>query len=180
MDKLKYFIEENRASFDEETLPEGHEARFLNKLQKQGKPKTKRIELWSAAIAVAAAITFLLLMNVPNNQKQPQEMLNSELLGSQKEIDNLKLYYHMKMYDVISEMQEMSESQSIPGKSSLLAESERIINDSRTFEEEVLPTLKGCNQTIHTMNNHYEKTISTLEFMRNEMKEMEKTQPQQK
>lgn len=61
MKDIKKFIEENRAHWDQQELPEGHEERFLNRLESMGNPKSKTIN-WNFIMRVAASV--LLVVSV--------------------------------------------------------------------------------------------------------------------
>jgi hypothetical protein len=57
MDKLKSFIQQNRELFDSEPLPEGHEMRFMKKMEKRNSRKHNYLIYISVAALLLLVVT---------------------------------------------------------------------------------------------------------------------------
>lgn len=173
MDKLKDFIDNNRHAFDDEYLPEGHFERFEQKLPVPRKKRAIRYSLLAFAVAACAAL--LILLNIPGGtpisvHKQTASRPNK--CEMKEEIQELRLYYNMQMNDVISQMKEIYKQQQKPGAEELLEETKHILSDTYQFEETVLPTLPCSNAAVFTMNQHYNTSLESLNFMLQRMEDM--------
>lgn len=70
MTDLEKYFRSKSGEFDEYELPEGHEARFLARLEAAEKGKEqkriRRLKLVLAACSAAAAVAILLILNIPS------------------------------------------------------------------------------------------------------------------
>lgn len=178
MDKLKDFIDTNREAFDDDLLPEGHFGRFEQKL---AAPRRNRAALYRLCVfAAAACIALLFLFRLPDGTPVhlPDEWAEAEdakCAAMQEEVEGLQLYYRMQMNDVISRMQEIHKRQPLPGTKELLEETQRVLADSHTFEETVLPSLPCSDTGLCAMNLHYRASLESLNTMLEQMENMEVT-----
>ena len=169
MDQLKHFIDTHRDAFEDDRLPAGHLERFEKKLPTS---HTRHTLLYSmCALLAAASIALLFLVKLYPASTEPQGAEASSCM-LKEEIDGLRLYYTMQMNDVVFQIQEISEQRSTPGTQGLLDEMKQVLADSRQFEEQVLPTLPCSNNALLTMNQHYEASLESLQFMLAQMEEM--------
>ena len=165
MDKLKDFIQDNIEAFDDDFLPEGHFERFEKKLPREQK---RRFSLFSlSALAAAASLALLFLIGTP--QSEDDEFLEA-LAREKEEMDGLQMYYRMQMDEIILQMEDLSKNQA-KGTADLLEESRQIMEDSRTFEETVLPTLPCTGEGVLAMSRHYNASVDGLSTVLSHMKQ---------
>ena len=184
MDKLKNFIETNRADFDETypSLPQGHEARFMRRLeeektvvmpQKGTRPKGLYL-LYAVAMAASVALLLLLRLSTPNTTEATDPYL-AEVQQIQTEMEELQTYYHMQMRTVREQMKQLTEQQPSPGVLAIWQESELILADNYSFEQNELPLLPTENEALYTLTQHYGNSLETLQFMLAKMEQMSET-----
>ena len=184
MDKLKNFIETNRANFDETypSLPQGHEARFMRRLeeekmvvmpQKGARPKGLYL-LYAVAMAASVALLLLLRLSTPNTTEATDPYL-AEVQQIQTEMEELQFYYHMQMRTVREQMKELTEHQPSPGVMAIWRESEQILADNHNFEQNELPQLPTESETLCALTQHYGNSLETLQFMLSKMEQMSET-----
>lgn len=183
MDRLKDFITTNRAAFDAEApLPLGHEARFLSRLEateaapapQVGAVRWMRYGLLVASLAAAVAL-LLLLRSGGEGAAEPEDPFLAEVRQTESEMAELQSYYHMQMHDVREQMKQLAERQPSPGVMAIWQESERILADNRSFEQNELPQLPAEGETLYTLTQHYGNSLETLQFMLSKMEQMSET-----
>ncbi len=186
MDKLKDFIDTHRAAFDEApTLPAGHEARFLNRLDEEApvvtlrkQPRSKGLYLLYAA-SLAAAIALLLLLRFGGTElTATEDPFLTEMRQTATEMAELQTYYHMQMRTVREQMKQLAEQQPTPGVLAIWQESEQILADNLSFEQNELPLLPPEGETLQTLTQHYGNSLETLQFMLAQMERIEKDDQQ--
>ncbi len=171
MDKLKAFIDENRAAFEEEMLPPGHMERFERKLPR----KTIAWRNWRMIAASAAAIALLLGLGTLYHtaQRAGEKPAPTETSASiSDEFKDLCLYYQMRVNDLVARMEALSRSESAPGLQGLLSESKRVVSDNLFFERTILPTLPTTGKGLHAITLHYENSLEGLAFMLRKMEQI--------
>ncbi len=169
MDKLKHFIEANREAFENETPPEGHLERFERKLAVR---RQRRTVLYGfSAIAVAATIALLLLFRATDGTDIPEPSFACE---TQEEMEELRLYYNMRIHDLLVQMKALYKDKQAPGAKGLMRESERVLADCHQFERTVLPTLPCSNDALFAMTQHYDNSLESLAFMLRQMEQITK------
>lgn len=162
MDKLKQFIDSNKEEFDEVDLPEGHFERFEKKLSAR---RRRPVRLYTLFGIVAAACIALLLIFKPSTDLY----MDDDPTANVCEIEELQLYYTMRMNDVLSKIEAVYEKAPSPGSSQLMAATQTVLHDSEEFEEQVLPTLPCSEEGIFAVNQHYENSLASLRIMLNQM-----------
>lgn len=184
MDKLKNFIEINRSNFEEAyPLPEGHEARFMDRLEEEKpmvmlhkSPRSIRAYLlYATAMAACIALLLLLRLAMPHSQEVADPYL-AEVQQIQTEMKELQIYYHMQMRTVREQMKELTEQQPSPGVMAIWQESEQILADNHSFEQNELPQLPTESETLCALTQHYGSSLETLQFMLSKMEQMSGTQ----
>ena len=158
MDQLKHFIDTHRDAFEDDRLPAGHLERFEKKLPTSHTRHTLLYSMCALLAAASIALLFLVKLYPAGTEQQGAEASSCML---KEEIDGLRLYYTMQMNDVVFQIQALSEQRSIPGTQGLLDEM-----------KQVLPTLPCSNNALLTMNQHYEASLESLQFMLAQMEEM--------
>lgn len=183
MNKLKDFIDSHQAAFDEAyPLPQGHEARFLRRLEEESSATTPRkAHLTSGlyllyAVTMAASVALLLLLRF--STPHPTEVIDpylAEVQQIQTEMEELQTYYHMQMRTVREQMKQLTEQQPSPGVLAIWQESELILADNYSFEQNELPLLPTENEALYTLTQHYGNSLETLQFMLAKMEQMSET-----
>lgn len=183
MDKLKDFIDTNRTAFDEAyPLPQGHEARFLRRLEEASPAATPRkVHLTSSlyllyAVTMAASVALLLWLRPYSST--PAEAIDpylAEVQQIQTEMEELQTYYHMQMRTVREQMKQLTEQQPSPGVLAIWQESAQILADNHSFEQNELPLLPAENETLCALTQHYSNSLETLQFMLAKMEQMSET-----
>jgi hypothetical protein len=158
MDKLKNFVETNRDVFDDDFPPEGHVERFEKKLSK----KKRRHRIAFAAVAMAAAVALLLL-------PRPPALYVCE---SGEEIEELRFYYNMQLYDVETQIEDLYAQRKTSGSLGLMQETERVMQKIYDFEAEILPTLPCSETGLSVVNGLYSNSLECLNFMLEQMQRM--------
>ncbi len=166
MDKLKDFIQDNIEAFDEDFLPEGHFERFEKKLPREQKRRFSLFRL--SALAAAASLALFFLIGTP---KGKQDDFLASLAQEKEEMDGLQMYYRMQMDEILLQMEELGKRQAA-GSADLLQESRQIMQDCRTFEETVLPTLPCSGEGVLAMSQHYNASVEGLNIMLRRMKQV--------
>jgi hypothetical protein len=169
MDKLKDFIDKNSAAFDaNDPLPEGHLERFEKRLGKKG--NIRSLSLLAVAMAVAAGLClFLITQKGAREDPFPNDSL---FICEAEEIEELRLYYHMQIYDIEAQIKDLYADGRIPGSIELMEETERVIQITYDFETDILPTLPCSEQGMFAINQHYGNSLGSLNFMLEKMKQI--------
>jgi hypothetical protein len=166
MDRLKDFIIEHREAFENDVLPEGHLERFEKKL---GKRRFLR-KAGFAALAVAAAAGILLLLKAPHetpaDARPPDAFFSCE---AGEEIEALRRYYTMQMYDVQTQISDLYARKETPGSLELMEETERIVQTAFDFEADILPSLPCSDAGIQIIHQYYSRNLESLDFMLQQM-----------
>ncbi len=161
-DKLKQFVQTHRDEFDNEQLPEGHFERFEAKLPAQRHTLRPRI-ITLAAFAAAACVAFLLIYKLPfgldGEHKAPY------VCELRQEVDEVKLFYHMQMNDIVTQMEDIYAQAQVPGTADLLKETKKMQLDSQKFEKEVLPSLPCSSDAVFTINQYYGNQLESMRHM---------------
>jgi hypothetical protein len=167
MDKLKDFIDTHREAFDDDFLPEGHFERFEEKL---GRRKRVTLRLTLLAASVAAAAGLFIFLKAPSIEKENmQPVYTCEV---EKEIEGLRLYYNMQIYDVVAQMKDLYAAQRSSGSLELLEESKQVVYSVYDFEENNLPSLPCSDDGLFAMTQHYNNSLKSLNFMLGQMKQI--------
>lgn len=177
MDKLKEFIDTNREAFDDDLLPEGHLARFEQKLPVSRKSHAKRYTL--IAFAVAACIACILLVRLPGGTTLPtlpKATSQQPTCMMEEEIKELRLYYNMQMNDIVAQMNTLYKQQQSPSAAGLLKETKRVLTDNYMFEETILPVLPCSDDGLCAMNQHYSSSVESLHIMLQQMEKINESE----
>jgi hypothetical protein len=170
MDKLKHFIDTHREAFEDDLPPAGHFGRFEKKLPVPSRRQLNRTRV--SAVAVAAAVTLFVFIRILNETgNTPVQQTNLYTCETQKEIDELRLYYNMQLNEVSAQIRALYKSEQTPGGLELLQETKRVIKSSHEFEDAVLPTLPCSDAGLFAMNQHYSNSLESLQIMLNQMEQ---------
>lgn len=170
MDKLKDFTDKHKEAFEDDLLPLGHFERFEKKLPVPKKKEIKWINIFS--IAAAAAVTLFVFIKIQSDIKEaPEQQSKMYTCETQKEFDELRLYYNMQIDDLWVQIRTLYKSEQMPGGLELLEETKRVIKTTQDFEEKVLPTLPCSDDGLFAMNQHYSNSLSSLNIMLRQMEQ---------
>jgi hypothetical protein len=170
MDKLKDFIEQHREEFDNETLPEGHLERFERKLHKREGAIRRFILPAAATIAAACFLAFFFL---PGKEKGTDPAGASAFVcEAGDEMDALREYYNMRVYDVEEQIKSLHDSSPSPGSLELVEESGKVVQTVYEFEENILPTLPCTDNGLFAMTQQYANSLESLNFMLGQMEQI--------
>lgn len=136
MDELEKYMRENKELFNNEEPPEGHEARFLRKLEQSNDKKKDFTTFWRVAAAIILLLVLALSVLIPRFNSPQDVQYSSMSLGDVSEdMANVELYY----------------------KSKLETEYEKIDDLSKTD-----PLVKAYLDEIDTLNKAYQELEATL------------------
>ncbi|MCC8095501.1 MAG: hypothetical protein LIP05_09160 [Tannerellaceae bacterium] len=178
MDKLKKFIDTNRKAFEDDLLPAGHFERFKKKLPKESVGRNIRIALYTLIAAASVALLFLFTL-------QYQESIGFNPSGQtlcehSDQFQEVKMYYHIQMQEVLSEMEKLYQEEHIPGRKEILEETKEVITASMLFEENILPDLPCSDEGLFAMSQHYRNSLESLNLMLRHMTEIAEIDANQK
>ncbi len=168
MDKLKSFIEKNKEDFDDIPLPQGHLERFQKKLTTQNSSsRFRQYMLYGLAAAVCAML--LIMISLPGQWIQNQIEQAYETCESREEFEELKNYFEMQIYEVVSQMKELQEENETLDTEGFLHASLQVISSTRRFEREILPELPCSDEGLFVMNQHYGNSLQSLYRVKEQM-----------
>ena len=174
MDRLKDFIEKNRADFEHEPLPEGHEARFMQRLDEAfPAKKAKRFTLRWWAIPVAAAFVGLICWQFPALWKDAHPA--PVVCALHTEVAELRTYYQMEMDDILMQMEAYESESTNPAYRTLLEESRKITYACNWFDAQVLPTLPCSDEAVLAVQQQYGNSLNSLHILYAQMQQLEKS-----
>ena len=109
MDDLEKYINENRAAFDNTEPTEGHETRFLRKLEHEaGNKKTSPVFFWRVAAAIILLLVLAVSVLIPRfNSPTDVQYGSMSLSDVSEDMANVEFYYKSKLaseYDKIDEL----------------------------------------------------------------------------
>lgn len=173
MDKLKNFIEQNRASFEQTELPDGHFAHFMKRLESANlsnanstlhkkKNKFSLYTTWLVAASIAIAI-FLTYFS-----EQPKEKTYSCKLGN--ELSNIRTYYLMQMDDLMIQMEEANNKLDNPAIPALIEAGKKIQKECELFDIQVAPTLPCSDLGLYAINQQYANSFTSMQILYDQLK----------
>ncbi|MDR2811428.1 MAG: hypothetical protein LBB84_12905 [Tannerellaceae bacterium] len=174
MDKLKNFVETNREDFEDDFLPEGHIARFEKKLEKKKYRRTRAVTALTMTAAAVALFLFLLKTQGDTRNILPGQPLPF-VCESEGEIEELRMYYNMRMYDVETQVEDLYAQGENSGSLELMEEVERVMQTTYNFETDILPTLPCSETALFVLNQHYGNSLESLNFMLRQMQQIVNT-----
>lgn len=169
MDKLKSFIDNNRDAFDDVPLPEGHWERFEKKLPGKNSNRIKRYSL-IGLVAVASVVLFLFL-TLPAEWVEDKFQMTADVCENQQEMEELKMYYEMQIYNVVSRMENIKEDSDSPLVAGLMEASQQVLSGNNRFEKTVLPGLPCSDDGLFVVNQHYSTSLQSLRRMLDQMEQ---------
>ncbi|MDR2498366.1 MAG: hypothetical protein LBD28_02885 [Tannerellaceae bacterium] len=171
MDNLKKFVDQYRDQFDAEPLPDGHLERFERKLRSRHN-RPARYFLPIAATIAAAACIFAILFIKGGEYNRNQNGNGAFICEADEEMDELRSYYHMRVYDLEERMRSLHLAQPTEGSASIMHDTQEVMKSIYDFEENILPTLPCSGNGLNVMNRQYASSLETLEVMLEQMEEI--------
>ncbi len=109
MDELEKYIRENDELFNNEEPTEGHEARFLRKLEQSKEKKVKStVDFWRVAAAIILLLVLATSVLIPRmNSPQDVQYSSMSLSNVSDDMANVEFYYKSKLaeeYDKINDL----------------------------------------------------------------------------
>jgi len=171
MKKLKKFFEQNRQSFDDLELPNGHEERFLKKLNK--KDSSLGLKIW---YGVAASFIFLAMLSFFAKDK----LFQNDLLNGQSQVVSLsdispkyqevEAFYQAGVDEKIAEMDELNCKINSEQKIMISEELDQLNGSYENLQAE-LKTNRNDERIINAMITNYQNRIRFLEQVINQIKQ---------
>lgn len=134
MSELEDFIKNNRAEFDQDEPIEGHQERFLRKLERlDEKQDHSRVMFWRIAAAVIVLVVLCVSVLVPRFNSPADVQYGSMSLGDvSDELADVEMYYQSKLSQEYAEVNKLSQSD--PVVKSYMDELNRLNQEYDTLE----------------------------------------------
>lgn len=163
MDNFKKFINENRDAFDNAEPTEGHEKRFLRKLEQEvGQKKTTSIFFWRVAASIILLLVLAVAVLIPRfNSPSDVQYGSMSLSDVSDEMANVEFYYKSKLateYDKIDQL-----SLSDPLVKAYMDELDRLNEEYQNLEA-----------TLYQSGTHEKVVLAMIENFRLRLSLMEK------
>jgi len=111
MSNLENFIKQERDSFDEETLPLGHENRFLMKLEKKKQDNEGSVRFWRVAAAIIVLLVAGGSLLLPRFYSPVDVQYGSMALSDvSSDMADIEMYYTSQLEEKYAGLQELSET----------------------------------------------------------------------
>ena len=166
MDKLQKFIDKHRAEFENEQLPEGHRERFEHKLKER--KEQRRAALYSYILGAAASVALLFYVANTYLLKSATEQQHPYSCNG-KDARDLCLRYNTQMNDIQKQIEKLYKKNKNTGTTEVVAESQWILEQSRQFEAQVVPSLSCSLSGLHSISQYYNGNLQSLTFMLSQM-----------
>lgn len=169
MKNLEDFFKDNRDGFDDIELPEGHEQRFLNKLEKQ--KKIKPIKYWysiAAGIALIGVLTFFAKDNLSITIENGHESVSlSDVSEKYQEVEE---FYIAGVNQKIEEIDKLKCKIDEEQKSMIDSELMQLKSSYKMLQAE-LKVNRNDERIINAMITNYQNRIRFLEQVIFQIKE---------
>lgn len=160
MDYLKKIFEKQR--FDQQDIPEGHETRFLGKLNSElpGMNKSKRWVVPALSYAAAATIGVILFLSITNTPIQEQSKENIILLSETEETIEAEVYLQNQVETRMETIQQLDKKRKHTAK---------IMDDIHDFDNSLnrlasdLKEAPGDQRIVDAVLNTYIMKIEALD-----------------
>jgi septal ring factor EnvC (AmiA/AmiB activator) len=111
MSNLEKFIKNEHDSFDEETMPLGHEGRFLMKLEKRKHDNENRVRFWRVAASIIVLLVAGGSLLLPRFNSPADVQYGSIALSDvSSDMADIELYYTSQLEEKYAGLQELSET----------------------------------------------------------------------
>ncbi|MFT5595957.1 MAG: septal ring factor EnvC (AmiA/AmiB activator) [Flammeovirgaceae bacterium] len=111
MSNLENFIKNEHDSFDEETMPLGHEGRFLMKLEKRKHDNENRVRFWRVAASIIVLLVAGGSLLLPRFNSPADVQYGSIALSDvSSDMADIELYYTSQLEEKYAGLQELSET----------------------------------------------------------------------
>jgi len=167
MDKLEKFIIENRAAFDKMEPTDGHETRFLRKLEHQtGEKKSAAVVFWRVAAAIILLLVLSVSVLIPRfNSPVDVQYGSMSLSDVSDDMANVELYYKSKLASEYEKINQLSQSD--PLVKAYLDEIDKLNKEYKNLEA-----------TLYESGTHEKVVLAMIENFRLRLSLMEKLEEQ--
>lgn len=112
MDELEKYMRENKGLFNNDEPPEGHEARFLRKLEQvEAKKKDSPVFFWRVAAAIILLLVLAVSVLIPRfNSPQDVQYSSMSLSDVSDDMANVEFYYKSKLEAEYSKIDDLSKT----------------------------------------------------------------------
>ncbi|MCA1764047.1 MAG: hypothetical protein ABR574_13625 [Cryomorphaceae bacterium] len=162
MSELEKYIRDKRESFDEAEPVEGHEQRFLQRLERNSEQKENRgIGFWKIAAAVVVLVAVGLSVLVPKfNGPEDVQYASMSLGDVSAEMAEVELYYKSELAEEYEKLNDLSKSD--PEVAAHLSEIEEL-NKAYAELEEQLYESGNHDKVITAMIENFRLRLELLE-----------------
>ena len=184
------FKERFKANDDDLSLkmPDGHEARFLNKLEKQLPKKTSRFQLKlvaSVLLIIGLSVSGMLYLNRsnPNNDPKTQELVNTKPTETQKtlgdispDLKKIESFYLANINLQLADMKITANNKAL--FESYITELDHLNNEYQKLNNEL--NSKGVNSDIvNALISNLKLRLSLMQRLNNKLQEFELSSPKE-
>ena len=184
------FKERFKANDDDLSLkmPDGHEARFLNKLEKQLPKKTSRFQLKlvaSVLLIIGLSVSGMLYLNRsnPNNDPKTQELVNTKPTETQKtlgdispDLKKIESFYLANINLQLADMKITANNKVL--FESYITELDHLNNEYQKLNNEL--NSKGVNSDIvNALISNLKLRLSLMQRLNNKLQEFELSSPKE-
>lgn len=161
MSDLEKFIRDNRASFDEIELPEGHENRFEMRLEKKDVDDGDRVRFWRVAAAIIVLVVAGGTLLLPRLNSPADVQYGSMTLSEvSAEMADIEKYYSSKLSEEYSRLGDLSQSD---GEVKILFDELEVLNQEYTELEKQLYKSGTNDRVILAMIENFRLRLRIVE-----------------
>lgn len=159
-DDISQLFERLEGSFDVHETPEGHQKRFLDKLQHQPKAHSKKTHiLWKVASVAAAVALLLYLGSVGMAEQTPKE---ADLASVSPEMEQTQSFFTTTINREIQVLMKSESPENTKIIEGALTEIEKLETEYQQLKKDLV--LSGNNKrVIHAMITNFQNRIAILE-----------------
>lgn len=163
MDELEKYIRENEELFNNEEPSEGHQARFLRKLEQAEEKKTKStVDFWRVAAAIILLLVLAASVLIPRfNSPQDVQYSSMSLSDVSEDMANVEFYYKSKLEEDYAKIDDLSKSD--PLVKAYLDEIDKLNEEYQVLEA-----------TLYESGTHDKVVLAMIENFRLRLALMEK------
>lgn len=171
MDELEKFVNQNRDAFDDVEPIEGHEARFLRKLEQEVEnKKSAPVGFWRIAAAVILLVVLSVSLLIPRfNNPDDVQYGSMSLSDVSDDMANVEFYYRSKLAGEYEKINQLAHSD--PLVTAYLGEIDKLnkeykkleatLYESGTHEKVVLAMIENFRLRLSLMEKLEEKKLNT-------------------
>lgn len=157
-DNITHLFKNLEGSFDVHETPQGHQRRFLEKLNQQ-QPKPQKTNFWKWG-SIAAAITLLVILG--GSLFAPQAPQEADLASVSPEMEQTQSFFTTAINTEIAALRQYDSPESKKLIQDALVQVEKLEQDYQLLKKDLVES--GNNkQVIHAMVTNFQNRIKALE-----------------